>query len=100
MLIFGLVLIVVAALLIVSAVFTADANLGNVELLGIGMSPSALFLVGLFAGIAIMLGLAITKFGFGRSVKERKEKRKLNKLSVQLDEVEAERRKDLDDNDR
>lgn len=97
MLIFGLVLIVVGALLLVSALFTADTAVGGVELLGIGMPPVTLFLVGLVSGVAIMLGLAITKYGFGRSVKERRQKKKLNKLSEQLDEAEAERRKDEND---
>ncbi len=100
MLIFGLVLIVAAALVIVAAVFTADANFGNVELLGIGMSASVLFLIGLATGVAIMLGLAITKYGFGRSVHDRKEKRKLNKLSAKLNEVEAERRREMDEQEK
>lgn len=100
MLIFGLVLIGVGALVIVAAVFTAETTgtAAAVEFIGVEVGAVTLFLLGLVAGIAILWGLTITRFGARRSLKQRREQNRLNELSDKLDKVEAERRRDHDDN--
>jgi hypothetical protein len=101
MLILGLVLIGAGALLIVAAVFTAETTGSGaaVELLGSEVGAVTLFLLGLGAGIAIVWGLSITKFGARRSLKHRREQNRLNELSEKLDKVESDRRRDNHDED-
>ena len=93
-------LIGAGALLIVAAIFTAETTGSGaaVEILGTEVGAVALFLLGLGAGIAILWGLSITKFGARRTLKQRREQSKLNELSEKLDKVEAERRRDDDSN--
>jgi uncharacterized protein (DUF58 family) len=102
MLILGLVLIAAGGLLIVAAIFTAETT-GNsaaaVEILGTEVGAVTLFLLGLGAGVAILWGLSVTKFGARRSLKQRREQNRLNELSEKLDRVEAERRHDGDHDD-
>jgi uncharacterized protein (DUF58 family) len=99
MLILGLVLIAAGGLLIVAAIFTAETTgtSAAVEILGTEVGAVTLFLLGLGAGVAILWGLSITKFGAGRSLKQRKEQKRLNELSEKLNKVESEKRHDDDD---
>ncbi len=98
MLILGLVLIAAGGLLIVAAIFTAETTGTGaaLEILGTEVGAVTLFLLGLGAGIAILWGLSVTKFGARRSLKQRREQSKLTELSEKLDKVEAERRGDDD----
>jgi hypothetical protein len=96
MVLLGLVLILLAALAIVAALFTAEVSGSNVELLGVELGPVALFLVGLGAGLAIWWGFWILTAGSKRSMARRREQKRLNELSEQLDRVEADRRADVD----
>jgi len=97
MLILGLVLIGAGAALIVAAVFTAEVTGGQLEIIGIEVGALALFLLGVAAGVAILWGFSIGKFGARRSLRQRRENDRLNELSEKLDRVEAERRGDADD---
>jgi len=90
MVILGLLLIVVGAVAIVAAVGTVEGT--GVELLGTDVSPLALFLIGLGAGVAILWGFSLTKWGTKRSLRQRRESKRLSELSEKLDEREAERR--------
>jgi len=98
MLILGLVLIGAGALLIVAAIFTADTTGTGaaVEILGTEVGAITLFLLGVGAGIAILFGLSLSKFGARRSLKHRREQHRLTELSDKLDKVESERRRDHD----
>ena len=98
MLILGLVLIAAGGLLIVAAIFTAETigTSAAVEILGTEVGAVTLFLLGVGAGVAVLWGLSVTKFGARRSLKQRRETNKLNELSEKLDKVEAERRHDDD----
>ncbi len=98
MLILGLVLIVAGGLLIVAAIFTAETTGTGaaLEILGTEVGAVTLFLLGLGAGIAILWGLSVTKFGARRTLQQRREQNKLTALSEKLDKVEAERRGDDD----
>ncbi|WP_028643531.1 hypothetical protein [Nocardioides sp. URHA0020] len=97
--IIGLALIVLGALAVVAAVFTADGT--NVELLGVDVTALGLYLAGLGSGLAILWGFGLTKWGTKRSLRQRRENKQLNELSEKLDERDAERRSDDDtSNDR
>ena len=97
MLLLGLVLIAAGALLVLAGLFTTELSGGDVEILGIGLAPSALFLVGLAAGVCLLLGLSVSRFGVRRELRQRKERKHLDELSEKLDRAEAERRRDLDE---
>jgi len=97
MLIVGLIIIAVGALLVLAGVFATELTSDGVELLGIALSPTALFLLGTAAGVAILWGLSVTKFGAKRELLQRKEKKRLDQLSEKLDRAEAGRNRDLDE---
>ena len=88
MVVLGLILIAAGALGIVAAVFTAD---GTVELLGTDISALAMFLVGLGSGVAIWWGLSLGKFGTKRTLRQRRESKKLAELSEKLEKHDDDR---------
>ena len=88
----GLLLMVLGALAVVAAVFTAKGT--SVELLGLDVSALGLFLIGLGSGAAILWGFSISKWGTKRNLRQRREARKLDELQQQLDRREAEQRRD------
>ncbi len=94
MLLLGLLLIAVGAVLVIGGVFASEVSGGQVEILGIDMSPMAFFLVGTAAGACILLGLSVARWGARRELKQRKE---LDELSEKLDRAEAGRRRELDE---
>ena len=97
MLILGLLLVGGGALLILASVFTAKVTAsGQLELLGTEVGAITLFLLGVGAGVAVLWGLAIAKFGAKRSLAKRREAQKIDELSAKLDRAEAERRRDID----
>ncbi|HET9421895.1 MAG TPA: hypothetical protein VFO49_12215 [Nocardioides sp.] len=97
MLILGLLLVAAGAAVIIAAVFTAEVTGGNIEIIGIEVGAVALFVLGVASAIAILWGFSIGKFGARRSLRQRKENQRLEELSEKLDRVEAERRKDPDE---
>lgn len=100
MLILGLMLVGGGALLVVASIFTADlVGTGKIELLGTEVGAVTLFLLGVGAGVAILWGLTISKFGVKRALRQRKENQKIDELSEKLDRAEAGRRRDIDQND-
>ena len=96
MVILGLVLIALGALAIVCGVFTAKVEGDHLEFLGQDIGPVALFFIGVGSAVAIWWGLWIFKSGSKRSWARRKEQKRLEKLSDQLDDVDANRRMDVD----
>src|SRR3954462_378161 len=96
MVIIGLVLIALGAVAIVLGVFTADLDGTTLKLAGIELSPVALFIVGIAAAVAIWWGLWILKSGSKRSWARRKEQKRLEDLSQQLDHADPNRRMDAD----
>lgn len=99
MLLLGFFLIGAGALVIVSAVFTAEINGTALEVVGIGVSPLGLFLLGVGAGLAILWGFGILKYGTKRTLRQRRESKKLEELSEKLEVADRERRRDNDDAD-
>lgn len=91
MLILGLLLIAVGALAIVAAVFSAGyGDSGHLELLGTDIGVLFLFFLGVGAGVAILWGFTIAKFGTKRQLRQRRESKKLSELSEKLDRNEQE----------
>lgn len=93
MVILGLLLIIVGAIAVASAVFVSD---GSAELLGMDLTALAIFLIGVAAGAAIIWGFAILKFGTKRELQARKERKQLTELSQKLEQVDAERAPDTE----
>lgn len=93
--VFGLLLMLVGALAVVAAVFTADGT--NVELLGLDVTAVGIYLIGLASGLAILWGFTISKWGTKRNLRQRREAKELNELQEKLDKREADRRDDNDD---
>lgn len=96
MLVLGLILIALGVLAILAGLFTAGDS-GSASLVGIHLGATSVFLVGLFAGIAILCGLWITKYGTKIELRHRRDQRRLQELSAKLDEVESDRARDRDD---
>jgi len=96
--VFGLLLMLVGALAVVAAVFTADGT--NVELLGLDVTAFGMYLIGLASGLAILWGFTISKWGTRRTLRQRRKAKELNELSEKLDKREADRREDDGNNDR
>ena len=93
MVVLGLLLLVVGALAIVAAVFTAH---GSAQLLGLDIAALTMFFVGLVAGVLVLLGYSFTKWGTKRTLKHRRDSKRLDELSAQLDRREQERQRDDD----
>jgi high-affinity Fe2+/Pb2+ permease len=96
MVIIGLVLIALGAVAIVLGLFTAELDGTTLKLAGIELSPVALFFVGVAAAVLVWWGLWILKSGSQRSWARRKEQKRLAKLAGQLDDVDPNRRMDVD----
>jgi hypothetical protein len=94
MFVIGLLLMLFGALAIVAALF---ASSGTAEFLGLDVSSLGIFLIGLAAGLAILWGWTVSKFGVKRSIQHRRESKQLQELSQKLDRVEEEKRRDPDD---
>lgn len=99
MLLLGLILIGAGALVIVSAVFTAELDGRSLEILGVTVSPVALFLLGVGAGLAILWGFGILKYGTRRTLRQRRESKQLEELSEKLEVADRERHRDNDEDD-
>ena len=52
------------------------------------------FFIGLAAGVAVLWGFSIIRFGIKRSMQRRRERKQLTELSEKLERVEGERRDD------
>ncbi len=94
MVILGLLLMLLGIAAILAALFVSDE--GTLELLGMDLTAFQIFIVGVFAGVCILWGFTISKFGTRRELKARRERKELNALSAKLDRVEAERKQDDD----
>lgn len=88
----GLVMIVLGALAIIATVFVNDGSGG--QILGIDMSVTTIFLFGVAAGAAVILGYSIMKWGTKRGLAQRKERKELNKISKRLDDKDKQVAKD------
>jgi hypothetical protein len=99
MLLLGLILIGAGALVIVAAIFTARVENGVLEILGTEVNAITLFLLGVGAGLAILWGFGILKFGTKRTLRHRREAKQLAELSEKLEVADRERHRDSDSDD-
>ncbi len=99
MLLLGLVLLVVGALGLVLSFFGAsiDYQHRSAEILNWDVSPGTLVLWGAISTLLMVLGLWLMKAGTKQGIKRRKEQKRLSALSDELDQVKAERRRELSD---
>lgn len=95
MVILGLLLILGGVGLVLAALFTAT---GAATILGLDLNAVTIFFLGVGAGAAVLWGLGLMRFGTKRSMKQRRERKELGRLSEKLDKVEAERRERGEDN--
>ena len=97
MVILGLLLVLVGVLAVIVALFEAS---GDVVVFGNDLTAATVFLFGVGAGVAILFGISVIKFGTRRSLQRRRESKELSELSAKLEKVEAERRDDDRSDDR
>lgn len=88
MLILGLLLIAVAAAAATGALFLLD---GDATYFGLDMSALTLFLLGAGTVALLVAGLKLVRLGAKRELRQRREHKRLAKLSDKLDRVEQER---------
>ena len=94
MVILGLLLVLAGALAILAGLFGID---GSADLLGSDLHGTTIFLIGVAAGVAVLWGFTLIKFGLKRGLQRRRESKQLSELSEKLEKVEAERREDSDE---
>ena len=99
MVVLGLILLAAGVVTILAGVLTAENAAGMVQVLGVDVGAPTLFLLGLASGLAVLLGAVLVRSGTRRSLQARREHRQLEELSQKLDAVEAERRRDPDQDD-
>ena len=92
MLILGLLLVVGGLLVILVALFGSGGANGTAEILGNDLTTLTIFFLGLAAGVAVLWGFTIMRFGAKRSMQRRRERKQLTELSEKLDAVENERK--------
>ena len=93
MVLLGLVLILGGTVTIIAALFTAS---DTAQLVGLDLNALTIFFVGVASAVAVLWGWALIKHGAKRSLKLRKERKELSRLSEKLDRVESERRAEAD----
>lgn len=92
MVILGFLLLALATLVVIGALFTIDG--ADVELYGIEMAPLALFFVGAATVAVIGLGAMLISSGTRRGLRHRRERKRLTELSDKLDRVDEDRRRE------
>lgn len=93
MVILGIVLIILGAIAILSAVAWSEPGSGG-DILGFSVTTLESFFVGVAAGAALLLGFSILKWGTKRSLAHRRERKELTALNEKLDRVEADRKRE------
>ncbi len=94
MLILGFLLVLVGLLAILVALFGTGGTNDTAEFLGNDLTTLTIFFIGLAAGVAVLWGFSIIRFGIKRSMQRRRERKQLTELSEKLERVEGERRDD------
>lgn len=94
MLILGFLLVVAGLLAILVALFGTGGTNDTAEFLGNDLTTLTIFFIGLAAGVAVLWGFSIIRFGIKRSLQRRRERKQLTELSEKLDRVEGERHDD------
>ena len=101
MFVIGLLLMGAGVVAILLALFATTS--GAVTFVGADLDPTTVFLLGLVSGLAILWGFAIAKTGARRSLRRRRERRRLSELSDEprtAEVAEANRRGERRDDSR
>jgi len=85
---------VAGLLAILVALFGTGGTNDTAEFLGNDLTTLTVFFIGLAAGVAVLWGFSIIRFGIKRSMQRRRERKQLTELSEKLERVEGERRDD------
>jgi membrane protein implicated in regulation of membrane protease activity len=85
MVVLGLLLIAFGVIAILAALFSTS---GTASLLGAELAARTIFLLGVAAGVAVLWGFTISKLGARRSIRHRRESKRLQDRSARLDRVE------------
>ena len=80
MLILGLLLVAAAVVAALGAVFLIDGG-QNLQIADIGISPLALYLLGVASVLALVLGLVLMRLGARRSMQARRERKELRRTT-------------------
>jgi cytochrome c oxidase assembly factor CtaG len=80
MLAFGLVMILLGALLVVIGLFTAGDQ-GAASLLGIHMGATTVFITGMIAAVLILLGIYVTRWGAALNWRRRQEHKEYTRMA-------------------
>lgn len=96
MLAVGLILVVLGVVALLSGVFYTDDPGTTASLLDMPLGATAIFVVGVVSGLAILWGISLIRYGTRRGLKHRREQKRLNELSQKLNKVEAERAREHD----
>ncbi|WP_300680805.1 hypothetical protein [Nocardioides sp.] len=88
MLAFGLVMILLGALLVVIGLFTAGDQ-GAASLLGIHMGATTVFITGMIAALLIVLGLYVTRWGASLGLRRRAERKEYAKMAEKFGHGES-----------
>jgi hypothetical protein len=91
---FGVLLLLLGALVISAAVFVSK---GTAEILGFELNAMTIFMLGVAAGAGVILGLSMIRSGTKRAMRERKERKKIDELSIKLEQAQAERMREASD---
>ena len=99
MVVLGLLLLAAGVVLLLAGLFTAETTASGLEVLRLEVSPATLFLLGVAAALAVLWGIAVTRFGTRRALQARREHKQLSELSDKLERVEAKERHENRDED-
>lgn len=90
----GVVLMVLGGLAIAVGIFLSE---GTAQLLGLDLNALTIFLTGVASGAAVIWGFTLSKYGTKKALRERKDRKNIDELSLKLREAEAERAKEASD---
>ncbi len=89
----GTVLVILGGLAIAAAIFVSE---GTAKILGVELNAMSIYLFGVASGVAVLFGLSLMKSGTKRAMHQRKERKKMDDLSIKLEEAQAERKRDAE----
>ena len=93
----GLLLVLAGAVGIVAAVLTVEGS--GVQLLGFDLTALGLFFAGVACSAAILLGIALVAWGSKRSLRRRRESRRLAELDAERRAGDRDRVDGVDETD-
>lgn len=98
MLAVGLILVVLATLLLLAALFGGSDEQIQFDLgpIGLDMTPMVVFLLGAATVLVFVMGLELIRSGVRRARRRRKDTKELNRLNEKLEQREVDRRGDAD----